>query len=51
MKILARVNVYYGPFIPHTIMEEEDKADIGDVFSLAEEPYIPKLMKKASRLP
>ena len=26
MMILARVNEYYSPFIPHTIMEEEDKA-------------------------
>ena len=35
MMILARVNGYYSPFIPHTIMEEEDKAETGDVLSLA----------------
>ena len=37
MLILARVNAYYSPFTPHTIMEEEDKTESGDVFSLAEE--------------
>ena len=39
MLILARVNGYYSPFNPHTIMEEEDKTESGDVFSLAEEEF------------
>ena len=39
MLILARVNGYYSPFTPHTIMEEEDKTESGDVFSLAEEEF------------
>ena len=37
MMILARVNVYYSPYIPSTIMQEEDKAETGDVFSHAED--------------
>ena len=36
MLILARVNGYYSPYTPKTIMEEEDKASYGEVFSLAE---------------
>ena len=28
MMILARVDGYYNPFTPHTIMEEEDKAEL-----------------------
>ena len=39
MMILARVNGYYSPFIPSIIMQEEDKAETGDVFSLAEEDF------------
>ena len=39
MMILARVNGYYSPFIPSTIMQEEDRAETGDVFSLAEEDF------------
>ena len=39
MMILARVNGYYSPFIPSTIMQEEDQAETGDVFNLAEENF------------
>ena len=39
MLILARVNGYYSPYTPHTIMEEEEKTKLGDVFSLAEEEF------------
>ena len=35
MLILARVNGYYNPYIPQTIMEEEAKIRYGDVFSPA----------------
>ena len=39
MMILARVNGYYSPFIPSTIMQEEDQAETGEVFNLAEENF------------
>ena len=39
MMILTRVNGYSSPFIPSTIMQEEDKAETGDVSSLAEEDF------------
>ena len=39
MMILARMNGYSIPFIPQTIMHEEDKAETGDVFSLSEEDF------------
>ena len=37
--MLARVNGYYSPYTPHTIMEEEEKAKYGDVFSVAEQEF------------
>ena len=37
--ILARVNGYYSPYSPSTIMHEEDQAETGDVFNLAEEKF------------
>ena len=39
MMILARLNGYYSPFIPSTIMQEEDQAETGDVFNLTEENF------------
>ena len=36
---LARVNGYYNPYIPQTIMEEEAKIRHGDVFSPAEKEF------------
>ena len=39
MMILARVNGYYSPFISSTIMQEEDQAETGDVFNLAEDIF------------
>ena len=39
MMILARVNGYYNPFFPSTIMQEEEQAETGDVFNLAEENF------------
>ena len=39
MLILARVNGYYSPYTPQTIMEGESKARYGDVFSPAEEEF------------
>ena len=39
MLMLARVNGYYSPYSPQTIMEEEAKARYGDVFSLAEKEF------------
>ena len=39
MMTLARVNGYYSPFIPSTIMQEEDKAETGDIFNHAEEIF------------
>ena len=39
MLILTRVNDYYSPYTPHTIMEEE-KIKCGDVFGLAEEEFL-----------
>ena len=36
MLILARVNGYYSPYAPRTIMEEEDRANYDEIFSLAE---------------
>ena len=57
MMILARVNGYYSPFFPSTIAQEEEQAETGHLFNIAEETssdtdckhYTPKLMKKASR--
>ena len=39
MLILARVNGYYSPYSPQTIMEEEAKSQYGDVFMLAEKDF------------
>ena len=39
MLILARVNGYYNPYIPQTIMEEETKIMHGEVFSPAEKEF------------
>ena len=39
MLILARVNGYYNPYIPHTIMEKEAKIRYGEVFSPAEKEF------------
>ena len=39
MLILARVNGYYSPYSPQTIMEEETKTLYGDVFTLAERDF------------
>ena len=54
MLILARVNRYYSPYSPQTIMEEEAKALYRDVFTLAEREFFkhrlltlyPKLSEK-----
>ena len=39
MLILARVNGYYSPYSPQTIMQEEAKTLYGDVFTLAEREF------------
>ena len=39
MLILARVNGYYSPYLPQTIMEEEAKTLYGDVFTLAKRDF------------
>ena len=39
MLILARVNGYYSPYSPQTIMEEEAKCRYGDVFTLAKKEF------------
>ena len=39
MLILARVNGYYNPYIPQTIMEEEAKIRYGEVFSPAQKEF------------
>ena len=39
MLILARVNGYYSPYSPQTIMEEEAKTLYGDVFTIAEREF------------
>ena len=36
MFMLARVNGYYSPYSPQTIIKEEAKCRYGDVFTLAE---------------
>ena len=45
MMILARVNGYYSPYFPSTIMQEEDQAETGDVFNLAEENFFKHRLK------
>ena len=39
MLILTRVNGYYSPYSPQTIMEQEVIARYGDVFSLVEKEF------------
>ena len=39
MMILARVNGYYSRFFPSTIMQEEEQAESGDLFNLAEQNF------------
>ena len=39
MLILSRVNGYYNPYTPQTIMEEEAKMRYGEVFSPAEKEF------------
>ena len=39
MMILARVNGYYSPFFPSTLAQEEEQAEIGHLFNLAEENF------------
>ena len=39
MMILARVNGYHSPFFPSTIMQEEEQAETGYLFNLAEENF------------
>ena len=39
MMILARVNGYYSPFFPSTIGQEEEQAETGHIFNLAEENF------------
>ena len=39
MMILARVNGYYSPFFPSTIAQEEEQAETGHLFNLAEENF------------
>ena len=43
--ILARVNGYYSPYFPSTIMQEEDQAETGEVFNLAEENFFKHRLK------
>ena len=45
MLILARVNGYYNPYIPQTIMEEEAKIMHGVVFSPAEKEFFKHRLK------
>ena len=39
MMILARVNGYYSPFFPSTLAQEEEQAETGHLFNLAEENF------------
>ena len=39
MMILARVNGYYSPFFPSTIAQEEEQAETGHLFNLAEKNF------------
>ena len=39
MMILARVNGYYSPYFPSTIAQEEEQAETGHLFNLAEENF------------
>ena len=39
MMILARVNGYYSPFFPSTMAQEEEQAETGHLFNLAEENF------------
>ena len=39
MMILARVNGYYSPYFPSTIVQEEEQVETGHLFNLAEENF------------
>ena len=39
MMILARVNGYHTPYFPSTIAQEEEQAETGHIFNLAEENF------------
>ena len=45
MMILARVNGYYSPFFPSTLMQEEEQAESGNLFNLAEENFFRHRLK------
>ena len=45
MMILTRVNGYYSPFFPSAIMQEEEQAETGDLFNLAEENFFRHRLK------
>ena len=45
MMILARVNGYYSPYFPSTIMQEEEQAETGDLCNLAEENFFRHRLK------
>ena len=45
MMILARVNGYYSPFFPSTLMQEEEQAKSGNLFNLAEENFFRQRLK------
>ena len=47
MKILARINGYYSPYFPQSIMEEEAMCLYGTNFSFAERDFfLNKLLKE-----
>ena len=51
MIVLARVNGYYSPYFPQTIMEEEAKCLYGTNFSFAKRDFfINKLLKVTSNM-
>ena len=45
MMILARVNGYYSPYLPSTIMHEGDQAKTGEVLNIAEEEFLQAQIK------
>ena len=51
MIVLARVNGYYSPYFPQSIMEEEDRCVYGTNFSYAEKDFFSnKLMKMSPNI-
>ena len=48
MIVLARVNGYYSPYFPQTIMEEEAKCLYGTNFSFAERDFFTKKLLKVT---